>query len=94
VAYELFVNPVPAGLQLDHLCRVRSCCNTDHLEPVTLQENVRRGLTGKTNHHQGSKTSCMRGHPFDADNTYVYKGTGHRQCKTCNHDRYKASLAS
>lgn len=34
--------PVPAGLQLDHLCRQRDCVNPDHLEPVTNAENVRR----------------------------------------------------
>ena len=28
---------------LDHLCRVRSCCNPAHLEPVSHAENTRRG---------------------------------------------------
>lgn len=42
-AYELLVGPIPDGLQLDHLCRVRACCNPDHLEPVTNRENVIRG---------------------------------------------------
>src|SRR5690349_20028702 len=43
VAYELARGPIPEGLQLDHLCRNRLCCNPDHLEPVTRQENVARG---------------------------------------------------
>ena len=43
VAYEHFIGPVPDGLQLDHLCRVRSCVNPWHLEPVTVGENIRRG---------------------------------------------------
>ena len=43
VAYELANGSVPAGLCLDHLCRQRSCCNPDHLEPVTVAENNRRG---------------------------------------------------
>jgi hypothetical protein len=36
--------PVPAGLELDHLCRVRHCCRPDHLEAVTHAENIRRGF--------------------------------------------------
>ena len=28
---------------IDHLCGVRCCVNPDHLEPVTTQENIRRG---------------------------------------------------
>lgn len=42
VAYRFVVGPIPAGLQLDHLCRVRRCVNPAHLEPVTPRENVRR----------------------------------------------------
>lgn len=48
-AYEERYGPVPAGLEIDHLCRVRSCINPDHLEPVTGSENARRGLTGEHN---------------------------------------------
>ncbi len=41
--YEALVGPIPAGMELDHLCRVRSCVNPAHLEPVTRRENLRRG---------------------------------------------------
>jgi len=43
-AYELLRGPIPDGLTLDHLCRVTRCVNPDHLEPVTLAENVRRAV--------------------------------------------------
>ena len=36
------VQPVPAGLEVDHLCRCRTCCNPRHLEAVSHTENLRR----------------------------------------------------
>jgi hypothetical protein len=45
--YEQHVGPIPEGLQLDHLCRVRNCVNPDHLEPVTPRENTRRGIVAR-----------------------------------------------
>jgi hypothetical protein len=47
VSYEFHVGPIPAGLQLDHLCRNRSCVNPAHLEPVTQRENLARGRQAK-----------------------------------------------
>lgn len=47
VYYERAHGPIPDGLELDHLCRVRSCVNPDHLEPVTHAENMRRGAVTK-----------------------------------------------
>jgi hypothetical protein len=46
VAYELFKGPILDGMVLDHLCRVRCCINPDHLQAVTLRENIRRGMVG------------------------------------------------
>jgi hypothetical protein len=48
-AYKILVGEVPAGMELDHKCRVRSCWNPQHLQPVTRIENVRRGKINK--HH-------------------------------------------
>jgi hypothetical protein len=45
--YEQRFSPIPDGLLLDHLCRVRCCVNPDHVEPVTTLENTRRGLNCK-----------------------------------------------
>lgn len=41
-AYESLIGCVPDGLTLDHLCRVRHCCNPYHLQPVTQRENSAR----------------------------------------------------
>lgn len=42
-SYLMFVGGYAEDLDIDHLCRVRACCNPDHLEPVTRSENIRRG---------------------------------------------------
>ena len=49
VYYEKFKGPIPDGLQIDHLCRVRLCVNPTHLEAVTHEENGRRGIFVKIN---------------------------------------------
>lgn len=80
IAYELAKGPVPDGLPLDHLCRVRHCVNPAHLEPVTNQENLRRGdgWTGQ----RARQTHCKHGHPFDEANTRI-RPNGTRQCRAC-----------
>lgn len=45
--YEAKYGPVPVGLDLDHLCRVRHCVNPDHVEPATRAVNARRGAKTK-----------------------------------------------
>lgn len=50
VAYERAVGPIPPGLEIDHLCRVKVCVRPDHLEPVTHAENGRRGARAKLTH--------------------------------------------
>lgn len=46
-SYEAHVGPVPEGLELDHLCRVRHCIRPDHLEPVTRSVNIQRGVDAR-----------------------------------------------
>jgi hypothetical protein len=45
--WEHLHDSIPAGLQIDHLCRVRICVNPSHMELVTLQENIKRGQVVK-----------------------------------------------
>jgi hypothetical protein len=86
-AYELLVGPIAGNLVLDHLCRNRICVNPDHLEPVTLEENIRRGVAGKVaGAKERAKTHCPRGHEYSETNTYVVPKTGHRRCKTCHRE--------
>ena len=79
-AYEHLIAPIPDGLHIDHLCRVRHCVNPWHLEPVPLVVNVMRGegLMARN----ARKSECDSGHAFDSSNTYVTPG-GRRQCRAC-----------
>ena len=91
VAYEALVGPVPTGLDLDHLCRVRECCNPVHLEPVTRRENLLRGdtVTAKS----AAATHCPKGHEYSALNTNYFRVRGRttgRQCRECNRIRSAA----
>lgn len=84
VIYEYLVGPIPDGLELDHLCRVRNCVYPQHLEPVTELENFLRGeARGAIALRTGL---CIRGHSLDGD-AYVLKNsdgsTKRRQCRVC-----------
>lgn len=80
-AYSYFIGTIPAGLEVDHLCRTRHCCNPMHLEAVTVQENRRR--------RDMHLTECKNGHPFTPSNTYLRNGKT-RVCRRCNAIRGQA----
>ena len=82
VAYEAAKGPIPRGLQLDHLCRVRRCVNPAHLEVVTNRQNVLRGVG--TTAQNARKKSCNRGHPLNGKNLYTHPRNGFRRCVTCH----------
>lgn len=79
--------PVLPDMVIDHICKVRNCCNPDHLRQVTKSEN---NLTRKNN---PDPTLCINGHPlFDEDSqTHISVRRTRKQgpqlsitCKLCN----------
>jgi hypothetical protein len=94
--WEKVHGAVPKGLELDHQCRVRACCNVDHLRAVTHQVNLTENVVGMYWQLMAAKTHCPQGHPYDETNTMWQKG--HRLCRECHRRhgretaRRKASL--
>ena len=77
---------IPEGLTIDHLCRNRWCVNPEHLEVVTLKENILRGDSPSA--RNARKTHCLNGHLLSGENLYMTP-EGRRQCKTCRVVRHK-----
>lgn len=77
IAYLWFRGPIPAALQIDHLCRNRACVNPAHLDLVDAGTNVRRG--GNPAALNARKTACGTcGRPYDKR-----RSDGSRSCRFC-----------
>jgi hypothetical protein len=84
VYYERHVGPIPDGLELDHLCRVRNCVNPDHLEPVTSAVNTQRGNSAKLTAHQADAIRISAGSDRAVARQY---GVSHSAISNIRHGR-------
>lgn len=81
IAYTFTVGEIPAGLQIDHLCRNKVCVNPSHLEPVTGAENVRRcpdSASSLASAAADARGACLAGHPYEFDDA-----GRRRKCRPC-----------
>lgn len=92
-AYERYIGPVPKGMELDHLCRRRECCNPLHVEPVTHRENIMRAPNAEAAIN-ARKEHCKMGHAFTLANTYLSSQGKRRHCRTCARLRRREWVAA
>lgn len=74
-AWERVHGPIPDGLTVDHLCRVRRCVNVEHMELTDRVDNYLRGVA--------TRDSCPNGHPYTPESTYYKPGKNARCCRIC-----------
>ena len=84
IAWEDIKGPIPAGYEVDHLCRNRRCVNPQHLECVSHKENCLRGISPWAKN--AKKTHCPQGHEYVEENIFRYRNKG-RECLTCKRQR-------
>jgi len=80
LSYQFHKGEIPKGLQIDHLCRVRNCINPEHLQVVTLRENVLRGNSIPA--INARKKQCIKGHLLIGLNL-VKSVLPVRKCRIC-----------
>jgi hypothetical protein len=79
VAYEIYVGPVPAGMELHHVCQNKGCVNPEHLTPITRAEHSLQ--PGHVQYEREAKTHCPQGHPWAE---YRVEWKGGRRCSECS----------
>lgn len=82
ISHELFKGRLDPGLTIDHLCRNTLCVNPDHLEAVTLRENILRGNSPSA--RCARRKRCVNGHALKPGNIYRYaRNPNERVCRKC-----------
>jgi len=66
VVYTKEVGPIDPGLTIDHVyrrgCRLKTCCNWKHMEPVTQRVNTIRGMEVYWEEKIKDPAKCLHGH--------------------------------
>ena len=84
-AWEQVHGPIPPGMHIDHLCRVRICVNVSHLRMVTPQDNwlAPGSLTSMKKFHLKGDV-CANGHSPVRYTVHRYAdGRWSKKCPAC-----------
>lgn len=89
-----FVGPCPDGMEGLHKLGDPGDNRLSNLAWGTHSENQFDQVSHGT-HTKASKTACPAGHPYDAENTYIYPGDrAHRACRKCRAANLRAWTAA
>ena len=110
VSYEAFIEKIPEGKEIHHVCGNRKCVNPWHLMVVTRSEHRYEYSALAPTREDGipykkmvPRKTCGNGHIRNEKNTRVYERNGNimRICRVCDRDskrmhyrRKKNSLGS
>ena len=75
VSWEAHYGPIPNGMTVDHMCKVKRCMNPDHLRLLTSFDNGRRG------NRDWPLGQCANGHPDEF--MRPVPGRSFRNCTVC-----------
>lgn len=94
LAYEAAYGPIPEGLTIDHRCFNPPCVNPQHLQAVTLKQNI-------WSRRPPENSACKHGHEYTPENTRLIsspiEGRFKRVCRECvriNQGKTKARKAA
>jgi hypothetical protein len=87
VAWVAKHGAVPAGLELDHLCRRRNCRAVHHLEAVTRGENEMRKLA----RYRMRRLTCPNKHDLKLNG--IVTPEGGRVCRQCNREAQQGATS-
>lgn len=90
LAYHAWYGIDPGDLFVCHHCDNPSCIRPDHLFLGTAADNTQDAvIKGRTRNGWKDRTTCVHGHPFDDENTAIYRssrgGIG-RGCRICRRE--------
>jgi HNH endonuclease len=84
--WEMKNGPIPERAVIDHRCRVKACCNADHLRAVTHQTNAIENNDSPPAIN-AAKTHCINGHLFDESSKRTFARGTVRVCRQCARER-------
>lgn len=82
LAFMVWVGPLATGRDVVHLCGQKHCIRPDHLDAISRQASVQRGITPLA-----SRTTCKSGKHDVSDASNLRWSRDHWSCRLCTNER-------